>query len=289
MRNELPEVCFSTLPDRGDLIIIKRGEAGYRISDWSTGDKKTNQALADVQNHKRGITPAQVQAMEIGSMYGFDVPGTNPQSFYDEAVYAKSYRLGSNVTISHPKRAAVSAVIRGNLFLYYIAKKKCFYIEPQSMPEILLSKQSNIILLPDMVSGRPLIPVITQSGANGAWSIELDTNSFSSEKEVIADYRIIAKVHVGPVEYAMGQINANVPFFATWERTPANDGDGPPNYYWGHYFDSREKAVHDFCKRAVGKYKMLYPDHKPSVIKQLMAKPVPGDKPAEKSKDREVR
>ena len=108
-------------------------------------------------------------------------------------------------------------------------------------------------------------------------------------KEMNAGYQIIAKIQVGPVEYALGEMGGKFPSFVTWERTPANDGDGPPNYYWGHYFDSQDKAMQDLYKRASEKYEMLTENRKPSIKAQLAAKPVPGDKPVQKSKDREAR
>lgn len=77
----LPEMCFSTLKSTGQLICIKRGESGYYPSDWDTGEKERNQALADELNEKLGVTPAQRQAMETGSMAGWDVPGADPQNY----------------------------------------------------------------------------------------------------------------------------------------------------------------------------------------------------------------
>ena len=81
MRNELPETCFATLPGEGKLIILKRGETGYYPSEWETGDKAKNQEIADSHNRSRGITPAQVEAMQIGSLCGFHVQGANPQIY----------------------------------------------------------------------------------------------------------------------------------------------------------------------------------------------------------------
>lgn len=77
----LPELCFSTLRTTGDLICIKRGEAGYYPSKWDTGDKERNVELADELNENLGVTPIQRQAMEVGSMAGWDVPGADPKCY----------------------------------------------------------------------------------------------------------------------------------------------------------------------------------------------------------------
>lgn len=80
----LPELCFSTLPGTGDLICIKRGESGYYKSDWSTDSREENQELADYNNERLGVTAAQRQAMECGSMHGWNVPGADPKAYEPE-------------------------------------------------------------------------------------------------------------------------------------------------------------------------------------------------------------
>ena len=184
-----------------------------------------------------------------------------------------------------------SSSIEGKLYVYQVAGEKSRYLDISSVSEALVGKGHNLILLPDMVGGRPLVPVVDLhfDPAAGVRMMGLARGSYSPGREVNEDYQILAKVRVGPVEYVLGEMDSQFPFFVTWERTPANDGNGPPNYYWGHYFENRAQAVQDFCDRASEKYTMLSHHRKPSIKAQLAVKPVSGDKPAAKSRDREAR
>lgn len=82
----LPELCFSTLASTGQLICIKRGESGYYPSDWDTGDKERNVELTDELNENLGVSPFQRQAMEIGSLAGWDVPGADPKAYEQDVL-----------------------------------------------------------------------------------------------------------------------------------------------------------------------------------------------------------
>lgn len=77
MNNILSDFCFSTLNSTGETIILKRGEKGYFIQD------KFKNSNAQELNEQIGVTPVQEKAMKMGSMYGWDVPGANPDN-YDE-------------------------------------------------------------------------------------------------------------------------------------------------------------------------------------------------------------
>ena len=120
MRTDLPETCLSTMPGTGELIVLKRGETGYYHSEWNTNDAERNRQIADDHNRARWLTPAQVEAMRVGSMFGFAVPGANPQRYLDLAKRIQTYRAQGYIedtvnSLCHP--------ITGNLTDYQIVGK----------------------------------------------------------------------------------------------------------------------------------------------------------------------
>lgn len=80
----LPELCYSVHESTGELIVIMRGECGYHHTDYSTPDKERNVELADYLNEKLGVDIWQRQAMEVGSICGWDVPGADPAKYLED-------------------------------------------------------------------------------------------------------------------------------------------------------------------------------------------------------------
>lgn len=70
--DRLPRTCMSRLMTDGSPIMIKLGESGYHPCK---GDLDP-----DDYNKSHGITPAQVAAMEAGSMFGWEIPGADPDN-----------------------------------------------------------------------------------------------------------------------------------------------------------------------------------------------------------------
>lgn len=83
LRASLPEQCYSTLKDTGEIIIIKKGESGYYKADIPCADPKQARELVDEYNGKLGVSKGQEQAMAAGSMFGWRVPAADPKN-YDE-------------------------------------------------------------------------------------------------------------------------------------------------------------------------------------------------------------
>lgn len=70
----LPDMCFSTLPPTGKLIIIKKGGTAYGRCGLSTPDGTQNRILADRMNIRAGITRQQEAAMVGGLIFGWADP-----------------------------------------------------------------------------------------------------------------------------------------------------------------------------------------------------------------------
>lgn len=69
----LPEICYSRVSGR--LVMIIRDEDGYLAQPEVKSDAEVNE-----MNAALGISKAQRTAMEIGSSFGWNVPGALPSA-----------------------------------------------------------------------------------------------------------------------------------------------------------------------------------------------------------------
>lgn len=251
-RNELPDACFSILPSTGQLIIIKKGESGYYPSEWDTGNREKNRDIASSHNESRGISDMQESAMLAGSMFGWDTPGANPQWYLDNAKYANA-----NILQGHVKDPVMSIYypINGLLLRYEIMGKQQSYLPMDKLPNELMGQRSQFIMLPDMVCGVPVMPVTATFAQNESCTVQLERGCYVVGEAVNQEYHITARVRVSSAEFVMGECEKAPAPFVTWQRNCKNDGDGPPNFFWGHYRSDRSSCIEDFCERVGNEYK----------------------------------
>lgn len=83
----LPEACWIEHPMRKELVVVKRGVMGFfpQKEDVLPYDIE----VKDYLNEGLGVTKAQEKAMEKGSMFGWDVPASNPANYDEEGNYIK--------------------------------------------------------------------------------------------------------------------------------------------------------------------------------------------------------
>ena len=72
----LPPICAALLPFAQTPILLQRGQLGY----WPCADPAFD---VDGFNRRLGINAAQHEAMQFGSMFGFDKPGADPRNWLD--------------------------------------------------------------------------------------------------------------------------------------------------------------------------------------------------------------
>lgn len=88
----LPDFCYAKNNMTGETIQIKYGESGYyRLAD--------NYRSIDpmILNEKIGVSFEQMQAMSVGSMFGWNVAGVNPDRYKKDEVFI----TGTNVNSEH--------------------------------------------------------------------------------------------------------------------------------------------------------------------------------------------
>jgi len=68
----LPRLCYARQPETGTTVLIVCGEAGYHLVTTPLTPEQLNTALAVPP------TRQQVQAMLVGSLFGWQVPGADP-------------------------------------------------------------------------------------------------------------------------------------------------------------------------------------------------------------------
>ena len=261
-RNELPDMCYAALRSTIELVIIKKNENGYYPCKNFSGSYEEAKKLAEMYNAKIGLSPAQVEAMFCGSMFGWDNKAADPQSYLDRAILADT--ISAEGHLHHPN-GNLSGPITGNLYLYKVADKEFHYLD---LNAIIAHNDYYLrfgigCLLPDLVAGTPLLPVKANRQKNGSYSLTI-LESAVEPKEVNSAYTICCCINVATVQFVLAyNTSQKAPAqYATWERTPTNEPEKTmPNYYWGHYSSGSKDGMTDFIQRVREKYEWQKENH----------------------------
>lgn len=83
----LPEMCWGILESTNELIVIKRGVRGY----FPQREENAKYPVENLEflNEQLGVSKAQQKAMQSGSMFGWDIPASNPSNYDEEGNYIK--------------------------------------------------------------------------------------------------------------------------------------------------------------------------------------------------------
>lgn len=84
---KLPEMCYYTSSVSGEIVRLFRGVMGYQETRLPITDKEEARKMAQSFNEKLGVSKAQAEAMYCGSLFGFHVPGADPDNYDENGVY----------------------------------------------------------------------------------------------------------------------------------------------------------------------------------------------------------
>lgn len=161
MTLDLPELCYSISEKTKEVVIIKRGKMGYEPVSlpWKDMTLTEAEAYANNRNSMLGILPEERMAMEIGSILGWDLLGSDPQTYLDQAVL-----LSKKEIKAHIKDGILSILypVTGDLYEYHLlGEKRCFF-SWENLPKELSDRK------PVTINGKDLLPVEVQCSKNGS-------------------------------------------------------------------------------------------------------------------------
>lgn len=79
---ELPDMCLIFCPSKGPgnyIAAIINGQPGLHPTTHNEQDAKRAHQLVTEMNAKLGVTPAIAGCMQVGALFGWDVPGATPK------------------------------------------------------------------------------------------------------------------------------------------------------------------------------------------------------------------
>jgi len=89
-KHELPEACYTALPESGELALLVRNRR--RITAYDSDEIQDVRREADMLNEIIGVTRAQEAAMYMGCKHGFDQPCAWPWQYEGLGGHGKQHK-----------------------------------------------------------------------------------------------------------------------------------------------------------------------------------------------------
>lgn len=160
MNKDLPEICYSVSETTKEVIVIKNGEMGYYPVSYPWMDMTLRECedCANTLNDELGILPEERMAMEVGSIFGWDMLGADPQTYLDQAALLSQKRIKARI-----KSMGLSILypVEGDLYEYHLlGEKRCFF-SAENLPKDFRNLRTVTI------DGKELLAVKVQYNPNG--------------------------------------------------------------------------------------------------------------------------
>lgn len=140
MNANLPSRCYAMHPSDNTLIVLQRGMPGFLTIAPTI---RTSQDSVDKLNNDLGVTKAQAQAMLTGSMFGWNVPGADPEE-WEGSQGDRGENLYHMVTHN---RKYHNAEGRMTMTLYVIANRDDITLSQDLMSEVANEFRDNGTML----------------------------------------------------------------------------------------------------------------------------------------------
>ena len=119
---------------------------------------------------------------------------------------------------------------------------------------MMLEEQLGYTYCPELVTGKPMIPVTYQQGQNGSYTLHLEIGAFQSMKVEHEGYTVMVAAQVGSREIALGFSPKAPHRYATWERMPERSSSSAHRYHNGKYYEQYADAMQDCENRIAAAY-----------------------------------
>ena len=81
LRESLPNMCYVFVESENCVGLVIKGENGYRETAISCAIPDDTRDVVNKMNRGIDVSPAQVEAMKCGSLFGWETPAADPENY----------------------------------------------------------------------------------------------------------------------------------------------------------------------------------------------------------------